>query len=219
LLVFALTREAITCQSLSPMTEVLPLVEDLGFQFSKFQLGSDYYDRHKSALLISIQTLLDRLGDRLLGDVRDALGGSQAVIVIPHGVLHSLPFHALRQDRRYLRAYAYHPSTAALNYCWKAAGAGRAKRGHGKALLVGVPDERATRVTDEIRTIAGLLEGSRVLLNEAATLEHVQAAARDCVVFHLAAHGLFQARCSPRSVWPRVDGRPDVYASILPPPW
>jgi CHAT domain-containing protein len=62
----------------------------------------------------------------------------------------------------------------------------------GKPLLVGVPDERISHVTDEIQVLSRLLGDAEVLLGEQATFERVCQSTSSCGVFHLAAHGLFR---------------------------
>ncbi|HSB00741.1 MAG TPA: CHAT domain-containing protein, partial [Anaerolineales bacterium] len=137
-----------------------------------------------------------RLGDKLLTPIWQKLSRVDTLNIIPHGPLHALPFHALRQDGRFLietHAVSYAPSAAVLNYCWnKPSAQSSGQSFDGKSLLVGIPDERATQVSQEIQALAALIHGSRVLLNEEATLERVRSAAPDCDLLHLAAHGLFR---------------------------
>jgi CHAT domain-containing protein len=197
LIVFLLTRQEVIASATSiSVSELLPMLEELDFQFSKFQYGPDYYERHARALLNTVNELLGRIGDKLLGPIWQKLSGVEALNIIPHGPLHALPFHALRQDDRFLietHAVSYAPSAAVLNYCWKKPSMhGRERPFEGIPLLVGVPDERATQVSQEIQELATLIAGSSVLLKEDATLERVRSAAPDCGLLHLAAHGLFR---------------------------
>jgi CHAT domain-containing protein len=197
LIIFLLTKREVFAYPVSgSMTDVLPLLEELAFQFSKFQYGPEYYQRHKPALLQTINDLLGRLGDKLLGPIWEHLSGVDTLNIIPHGPLHALPFHALRQGGRFLietHAVSYAPSAAVLNYCWnKPPRQGQGQPFDGTALLVGVPDERATQVSQEIQALSELVQGSQVLLGKDATLERVRMAAPDCGFLHLAAHGLFR---------------------------
>ena len=197
LIIFLLTKHEVHAYPASAsVMEVLPLLEELAFQFSKFQYGPDYYERHKSVLLYAIQELLEKLGDKLLTPIWQELSGVDTLSIIPHGPLHALPFQALRQDGRFLietHAVSYAPSAAVLKYCWnKPAVQSHEQPFDGTSLLVGIPDERLTQVLQEIQALAALIPGSRVLLNEDATLERVRAAAPECGLLHLAAHGLFR---------------------------
>lgn len=197
LIIFLLTKQEVFAYPASiSVTDVLPLLEELAFQFSKFQYGPAYYERHKPALLRAVQDLLDRLGDKLLAPIWERLAGVKSLNIIPHGPLHALPFQALRQNGRYLiemYAVSYAPSAAVLNYCWnKSSTHSQAGPFDGVPLLVGLPDERATQVSQEIQALAALIDGSNVLLGEDATLERVKMAAPNCGLLHLAAHGLFR---------------------------
>jgi len=197
LFIFLLTRQEVFVSPVStPFMDILSLVEELAFQFSKFQYGPDYYERHKPILLHTVYDLLSRLGDRLLKPIWENLSRVDAINIIPHGPLHALPFHALRQGGRFLietHAVSYAPSAAVLNYFRnKPARYDRAQPFAGASLLVGVPDERATQVSQEIQALRTLLKDSEVLLGADATLERVQTNAPNCDLLHLAAHGLFR---------------------------
>lgn len=196
LIIFVLTRQEVIAIPADSSADILPLLEELAFQFSKFQYGPDYYERHKPALLHAVHALLDKLGVKLLGPIWQKLAGVDTLNIIPHGPLHALPFHALRQDGRFLietHAVSYAPSAAVLKYCWKKPSAFNSGQPFdGAALLVGVPDERLTQVSQEIESLAALLKDSQVLLGENATLQQVREAASDCGLLHLAAHGLFR---------------------------
>ncbi|MGC1377858.1 MAG: CHAT domain-containing protein [Anaerolineales bacterium] len=178
------------------LADVLPLLENLAFQFSKFQYGPVYYQRHRAAFLKNTQDILAQLGQQLFTPFWEALSGFDNLIIIPHGPLHALPFQALRVNNQYLiekYAISYAPSAAVLKFCWdKPVLSGVSLPFDGKALLVGVPDERAAHVSDEIQALAGLLEDADVLLGEQATFAQVREAAQDCGLLHLAAHGLFR---------------------------
>ena len=170
------------------------LLEELDFQFSKFQYGAGYYARHKSTMLHTVQDILDKLGDKLLAPVWEKLSKMDAVHIVPHGPLHTLPFHALRQNGKYLietHAVSYAPSSAVLNYCWSRPNPTDSVS-QGSSLFVGVPDERATQVSYEIQAIAGIFQNSHVLLGEDATLQNVINAAPHYDLLHLATHGLFR---------------------------
>jgi CHAT domain-containing protein len=197
LFIFLLTRQEIFVSPVStPFTEILSLLEDLAFQFSKFQYGLDYYERHKPILLQTVHDLLSRLGEKLLDPIWEYLSQVDTLSIIPHGPLHALPFHALRHDGKFLlmtHAISYAPSAAVLNYFWnKPSRYNPEQPFDGASLLVGVPDERATQVTQEIEALRMLIDQSEVLLAEAATLERVRSMAPNCDLLHLAAHGLFR---------------------------
>lgn len=194
---FVITHDKVySYPALAPLSDVLPLMENLAFQFSKFQYGPSYYQRHRAALLQSTQEILDQLGQKLIAPLWRELSAANAIIIVPHGPLHALPFHSLRINDSYLietHAVSYVPSAAVLKFCWKKPTPSVNRLPFsGKPLLVGVPDERISHVTHEIQAIARLFGDSEVLLGEQATFERVCPSTPACGVFHLAAHGLFR---------------------------
>lgn len=198
LIAFVITRDNVRAYpALSSLDDILLLMENLAFQFSKFQYGPMYYQRHRVAFLKNTQEILSQLGQHLLAPFGDALIGCSSLIIIPHGSLHALPFQALRIDNQYLienYAISYAPSAAVLKFCWDkpSASSEGAMPFNGKALLVGVPDERAAHVSDEIRALAHLLGDADILLSEQASFEHVRESAQNYGLLHIAAHGLFR---------------------------
>src|SRR5262249_18233012 len=75
-------------------------------------------DRH--ALLAGhAQVVLSRLHERLLGGLT-GLPAYRALVIVPHGLLHYLPFHALYDGERYLverLAVSYAPSATLYSIC------------------------------------------------------------------------------------------------------
>jgi CHAT domain-containing protein len=194
---FIISKENIlSYPAIASLADVLPSMENLAFQFSKFAYGPAYYNRHRAALLKSTQESLKQLGQSLIAPFQDKLSGADTLIIIPHGPLHALPFHALRLDDCYLIEkwnVSYAPSAAVLKFCWNKP---TQTQNHlpfsGKPLLAGVPDERAHHVTEEIQTLAKQFKEAEVLLGEQVTFERVRQSVTECGVFHLAAHGLFR---------------------------
>lgn len=194
---FVITREQVRAfPGLAALADLLPLTEKLAFQFSKFQYGPSYFQRHRATLLAGAREVLAGLGQKLLTPLWEALSSAGTLFIIPHGPLHALPFQALRVDDCYLIercAVSYAPSAAVLKFCWdKPAPSGGARPFDGQPLLVGVPDERAAHVADEIRALAALFGKADVLLGEQAVFERVSSLSPQAGVLHLAAHGLFR---------------------------
>jgi tetratricopeptide (TPR) repeat protein len=189
---FVITPQDVRSFQIGPVSDVLALMGSLAFQFSKFQFGAAYYQRHRDALLHSTQEILQKLGEKLITPLWNELSSAKALIIIPHGPLHSLPFQSLRVDGKHLietYAVSHAPSAAVLKFCWK-------KPDHsivaGKPLLVGVPDERISHVRTEIEKLSAIMADADVLLGEEATFERVKEFASSSSVLHLAAHGLFR---------------------------
>ena len=194
---FVVTHDQVQAYpAICALEDVLPLLENLAFQFSKFQYGPAYYQRHRAAFLSATQTILTQLGEQLISPFWAQLSTFDNIIFIPHGPLHALPFQALRINDRYIIekfAVSYAPSAAVLKFCWdKPDKPIDAVASQCKTLLVGVPDERAPRVGDEIQALAALFGDADVLLGEQATFAQVRENAQGYDLLHIAAHGLFR---------------------------
>jgi CHAT domain-containing protein/tetratricopeptide (TPR) repeat protein len=190
---FVITRDRMCAYpAVASLTELRPLFENLAFQFSKFQYGPAYYQRHRAAFLDGTRDILAQFGQKLLAPFWQEFSSLNALIIIPHGPLHALPFQALRVADRYLIehcAVSYAPSAAVLKFCWDKPAA---PPSNAETLLVGVPDERAAHITDEIQALAALFGHPIVLLGEQAGFDQVCRSAPSAGILHLAAHGLFR---------------------------
>lgn len=158
---------------------------------------------------------LDRL---VLGPVLPAIGDARRLIVVPHGPLHTLPFHALWDGERHLietHEVQYAPSASLLGYLAAAKNPSASATG---AVVVGVPDALAPQIRAETERVAATLGAERVLLGADAIAERVIAAARTADVVHLACHGRFSAE-SPLASGLKLADRwltvRDVYALRL----
>jgi CHAT domain-containing protein len=110
--------------------------------------------------------------------------------VNPHGTLHFLPFHAFFDGRQYLIdrfEVSYAPSASILKYCLeKPEAPGRVP------LLVGVADEKAPFVDDELKKIRALFPDSRLLHAEAATRAAFVEASKSSSFIHIGTHAIFR---------------------------
>lgn len=133
--------------------------------------------------------LLHRLYRLLLEPVAERLAAYERLIIVPHGALHYLPFHALHDGRRYLLEQlevSYLPGASFLHYCRQA------QRAPGGLLAVGHSYQgRLAHTLHEARTIAGRWQGD-VLLEEEATRDGLREKAPGRRVLHLATHGDFR---------------------------
>jgi CHAT domain-containing protein len=116
--------------------------------------------------------------------------GSASLVIVPHDVLHYLPFAALWNtgSNRYLvqdYALTYAPSASALKFI-------QAKRNpdQGRLLALGNPDGSLPDAESEARAVAGLY-GVAPLVGAQATESQVRARAEQLDTLHLAAHGVY----------------------------
>ncbi|MDY6877281.1 MAG: CHAT domain-containing tetratricopeptide repeat protein [Chloroflexota bacterium] len=143
-----------------------------------------------SALAINARGILGRLNELLMAPLADELGSFRRLIIVPHGPLHYLPFHALHDGTSFLLEryeISYLPGASFLRYCREAqlANSGLFAIGHSFG-------GRLPHTLQEARAVATLFNG-QVLLENQATLANVQQGVSDCRMLHVAAHGDFRA--------------------------
>jgi CHAT domain-containing protein len=133
---------------------------------------------------------LGLLWDMLLHPIREAIAGAQRIVVVPHGPLHCVPFHALWNGSEFWIEHAvigYAPSAS----IW----AGLRKRTHRatsrSALVIGVADEVAPRIEAEAREVAGILPAADLLVGSGAAASTVCSTAGGQSVIHFACHARF----------------------------
>ena len=145
----------------------------------------------KQAPIGDVQSQARALYRRLLEPARQQIRGTR-VVIVPHGVLHYLPFGALRSTNGHWLvqdfALSTLPSASVLRYLAdKGAGAS------GQALVVGNPDLGAELALPwaerEARMVGQREPGSTVLVRGEATEAQVKKLLGGAGVVHLATHG------------------------------
>lgn len=135
------------------------------------------------------QSHLESLYAELIAPLRPFFQGKQ-LIVVPHGSLHFLPFHALRNGAEYLcDAYAvsYAPSATVFSLCQEKT----ASTSTG-SLILGIADERAPEILDEVKEVAALLPQSSLHLGEQATSSLLRGKGAQSGLLHIATHGVYR---------------------------
>jgi tetratricopeptide (TPR) repeat protein len=161
----------------------------LQFQLSKFGLKAEYMSRFGAALYLAAQSHLRDLHACLISPLRRHLQ-AQHLVVVPHGFLHYLPFHALWDGRQYLSdefALSYAPSASVYCLCSK-----RQVAPLHESLVLGIPDRLAPHILDEARAVAAVLPNARLFLGDGATQDLLWQYAPSCRFVHIATHGLFR---------------------------
>ena len=135
----------------------------------------------------SARQVLRRLYDELITPLAASIQGAARLVIVPHGVLHRLPFAALYDGAEYLIEQAevvVGPSASALAFCRRPIAQPRPCR-----LVVAHSDKGSLPgAIAEAHTVAELLEAD-TLLEADATRERLLQQARDADVIHLATHG------------------------------
>lgn len=192
LLAFVNRQGALTLfRHLARLDEVHSLVGRLNAQWGRFRMGENFISQHRAALERSTQRILHALHQALFAPLEPVLAADDRLVILPVGLLHQIPFHALFDGQGYLIErfeISYAPSATALAVC-----NARPMSSTGKTLIMGAPDEGIPEVTTEVRGLAHLYPQAAVYLNASATLDALRTEAVGCARLHLACHGLFRA--------------------------
>jgi CHAT domain-containing protein len=145
--------------------------------------------RQAGPLVENAHRLLQALYDALLEPLRDRLAAGLRLILVPHGPLHYLPFHAFHDGRQFLlegHELSYLPGASVLRYCREARPAASGLAAFGYSF-----GGRLPHAVDEARLVTQHL-GGEAFLEEAVTTARLQAALPGRRVLHLATHGDFR---------------------------
>ncbi len=190
LMAFVLDRDNFTLvPDIAELSQVNELQERLNYQADKFNLGRAYVERRLAVLRRDYDFYLGKLYAVLIEPLLPHLSG-QSLVIVPHGNLHTLPFHALYDGHTYLAErfeISYAPSASVLLHCLT-----QPDRPHQKLLGLAVPDEVLTGVEKEVRLLGELFPETRLLVGPDATLPALKQNLAWCDVLHLASHGVFR---------------------------
>lgn len=139
--------------------------------------------------LLAVTARLQELYHQLIAPIVSKFRGNRLVIV-PHGILHYLPFHALHDGTEYLMdryMVSYAPSGSIYALC-------RRKRANteGPSLLMGVSDKRTPWIRQEIRSVAEVLPNPVIRMGSRATSAALKTEGGVSRFIHIATHGLFR---------------------------
>jgi CHAT domain-containing protein len=146
------------------------------------------------------QRVLASLYDELVAPLEPLLGEAAAsartgaphkIAIIPYGLLHQVPFHALFDGEAYLIdrfEVSYAPSATVFSLCQK-----RIPRRSDGAVVMSVADPLIPNVAAEARAVASHLPDAEVLADGQATTSAMREKAPGCGILHLACHGMFRA--------------------------
>jgi CHAT domain-containing protein len=184
-----LTHEGLKIVPITPVSRAVNLLRLLHFQISKFKLGKEYTQTFEESMLGVVQVHLRQLYEEVLAPIRAYLNVKH-LIIVPHGVLHYLPFHALLDDTGYLIdsfSTSYAPSASVFAHC-------QGKPAHitGKSLVLGVPDAQAPLILEEVRAVAETLRDAELIIGPNANEHALREKGRQCRLIHIATHGRFR---------------------------
>ncbi|MBI3050374.1 MAG: CHAT domain-containing protein [Acidobacteria bacterium] len=189
IVVCVVAHDSFEAAPIALMSEVSAHVRLLQFQLSKFRLGAAYVDAFRESLLEATRAHLQALFTELLAPVWPKLRGRH-VVIVPHGLLHYVPFHALAHGTEYVAdccSVSYAPSASIFALCET-----KPPITAGPALVLGVPDERTAFIEVEAREVAAALPDARLFLGPDATADVLRTQGPSSRIVHIASHGYFR---------------------------
>lgn len=156
--------------------------------------GRDFVAANIWQLLTSYNDHARAIYDVLAAPVEEHIAGRRRLLIVPHGPLHLVPFHALYDGNRYVmdrHEVFVTPSMGVLEAVWE-----KDARTPQTCLAIATQDGDAPLATRECQAVAALFGPgkARLLLGEEATAAAVRAAAPGCDVIHFAGHGVFDPK-------------------------
>ena len=196
---FISTRDGVEAvRNIGSASSLARLAQQLDVQWDRLSTGREFARRHMALLERSTKQVLASLYEKLVRPLEPHLNGAGAasaaprrLVIVPHGLLHSVPFHALFDGESYLLEryeVSYAPSAEVYSLCQT-----RTSRGVDKVLALSVPDPSIPAVTDEARAVARHFPEVEVLDDRRATAAALRAKAPGCDALHLACHGMFRS--------------------------
>ncbi|MGB1251947.1 MAG: CHAT domain-containing protein [Candidatus Promineifilaceae bacterium] len=192
ILVFGVTNQDVWYIAL-PMNSgtVSSLLSQLRFQMNKFGYSEQYRQRHARSLQRSCDDVLNQLYCGLFQPIENLLS-TDKVVIVPHGVLHCVPFHALFDGESYVidkKIISYAPSSTLLSQTLNPS----KRKESAYPRIVGLDDPTIPLAQDEAYAIAELFPNAELLVGADATLENVTRSQTPPSFMHLSTHALFRS--------------------------
>ncbi|MGD9892744.1 MAG: CHAT domain-containing protein [Dehalococcoidia bacterium] len=150
------------------------------------------------------RTILARLNQQLLSGLNLAKG-CRTLVIVPHGLLHYLPFHALHDGQRYLieqYAVTYAPSITIYDICRSRRARGRRRK---SVVLAHSTGNTLPHIEEEASAISEVLHAT-VYRGRDAKRSLLESEANAAGIIHIAAHGVFRPEAPMFSYIQLADG-------------
>jgi hypothetical protein len=191
LLAFVRRGHEIVLRTLSPLAEIERLVERLSFQIGHSAAGGEQLMANRASLRRGMDRCLQQLHRAIVEPLADVLPAGGDLVIVPHGPLHGIPFHALHDGAQYLTeryTITYAPSAGVFEACRQ-----KARPLGQRLLVVGIDDPGLPYVTHEVESVAETWGDATSLSGRRATSRALWRQAGSFDVLHLATHGVFRA--------------------------
>jgi CHAT domain-containing protein len=190
LIAAVVTRSKMEIVSVSVLSRIQNALQLLRFQLSKFRMGTSYTQRFVEPMQRAAESHLEILYNELIAPIRTLLNGCTHLVIVPHGPLHFLPFHALRQSGRYLCddfTISYAPSATIFALCQR-----KEANANLQPVVFGVADQNAPEIDVEVRAVAEILPGSELIAGDKATVAALRDRGASVGILHVATHGVYR---------------------------
>ena len=177
-------------RNLASLADIDRQLNAMRSQIDTLRFGAPTMRKYLPTLTEKIKVYLHKLHDAVIRPLEQILE-QRKLIIVPYGRLHYLPFHALHDGDKYLierSEVSYAPSAAIFLQCLR-----RGEHRLDRALLIGVSDEQAPRIADEIQAIEGVFQHVTTIVEDAATVTALRRESAGSDVVHLACHGQFRS--------------------------
>jgi CHAT domain-containing protein/lipopolysaccharide biosynthesis regulator YciM len=184
-----LSRDDLQIRPVTLQSRVQKMLQLLQFQMAKFRLDPQYVSRFYNSMLESTQTHLKNLYQELLAPLQASLHARHLVFV-PHGLLHYVPMHILHDGEAYVAdrfTVSYAPSASIYAMGWR-----NQKATTNQALILGVADEHAPSILEEVDALNRILPNAKLFTGENATQEVLRKYGPGNRIVHIATHGYFR---------------------------
>jgi len=161
--------------------------------------------------------LLEQLDSKLFSPARPYLKVGDRLCIVPHGVLHSIPFQALFDGNQYVvQQYSifYIPSSNILHFVKEK----RTKKGF-RLLAFGNPELNNPSLAlpfseQEVKDIGKMLPGSSIYIGKDATKENLLNNINSYNITHIASHAVYN-RSDPMlsGIYLAAGSRPSIFTS------
>lgn len=194
---FVVTRnECRVVRGLTTLAALEQRSERLRFQLARAMRPGSLDGSRRATLTADARRELAALWDALMEPIADAVCERGRLVIVPHGVLHAVPFQALFDGQAHLIdrvTVSYAASASLLVHALQRAADGQS-RSPSDVLLVGVADAAAPLIENEARRLHQTMPGARALIGRDASAANVISACPSAGLIHLACHGRYSRR-------------------------
>jgi CHAT domain-containing protein len=182
-------RKATVVRHLAEVRQVRTLHERLLFQLDNFLLGPEFISAHSEQISEATTHHLEALHSLLIEPLLAEIA-TPHIIIVPHGCLHSLPFHAFYDGSSYLIdrfEVTFATSASTLRYCME-----KPDVTDVPPVIVGVADANAPLVDIEVSALRNIFPDAVVIAGDQANRDAFSQAARNALFVHIATHANFR---------------------------